>query len=117
PYFSRGVEDWREHPPSSIGGFILEGTKPGAAAAACWLAHAALPLNRSGYGALISRGMDGAHAVRAAVASVDGTRTKAGAALRARCLTRGDLNILCFALNPSSNRSLARVNAFNRSIF
>ena len=117
PYFSRGIEDWRESPPSSIGGFILEGTKPGAAAAAVWLSHSVLPLDRSGYGALIGRAMEGARELRSAVLSVNGAATSTGGRLRAKVLTAGDLNILCFALNPASNRSLKRANAFNRAIF
>lgn len=117
PYFSRGKEDWRESPPSSIGGFILEGTKPGAAAAACWLAHAVLPLDRSGFGALIRRSMEGAGAIRDAVRSVSGTALPGGGRVRARLLTPGDLSIMCFALNPASNRSLAKANDFNRRVF
>jgi hypothetical protein len=117
PYFSRGVEDWRESPPSSIGGFILEGTKPGAAAAACWLAHAVVPLNRDGFGALIGRAVEGAGELRRAIDSVNGSALPSGARVRAQTLTRGDLNLLCFALNPSSNRSLSRANTFNRAVF
>ena len=43
-----------------IGQFILEGSKPGAAAAACWMAHRLLPLNQQGYGQLIQRTIEGA---------------------------------------------------------
>lgn len=37
----------------AIGPFILEGSKPGAAAASCWLAHSAIPLTYDGHGAII----------------------------------------------------------------
>jgi len=120
PYFSRGVEDWRENPPSSIGGFILEGTKPGAAAAACWLAHACVPLNRTGYGHLVARARAGADELAAAVRSTDGRALPSGRGrvkLRVKILCEPDLNILCFAANPASNRRLARMNAFNRAVF
>jgi glutamate/tyrosine decarboxylase-like PLP-dependent enzyme len=116
PYFARGVEDWRETPPSSIGGFILEGTKPGAAAAACWLAHAVLPLNRGGIGRLIARATDGAAELRNAVRAVDGMTAPGRGKVRAKLLTPGDLSILCFALNPASNRSLAKANQFNKRV-
>jgi len=36
-----------------IGPYIVEGSKPGAAAAACWLAHKTIPLNAAGHGAII----------------------------------------------------------------
>ena len=38
-----------------LGRYILEGSKPGAAAAAVWLSHKALPLDERGYGYLIER--------------------------------------------------------------
>lgn len=120
PYFSRGVEDWRESPPSSIGGFILEGTKPGAAAAACWLAHAVVPLNRSGYGRLVNLAVEGAHEVAAAVEKLDGATFVAGrrrTRLRMKVLSAPDLNILCFGGNVATNRSLAQANRLNRALF
>ena len=40
-----------EHtPPTSIGPYILEGSKPGAAVASVWLSHRTIQLNRDGYG-------------------------------------------------------------------
>ena len=38
---------------TSIGSHILEGSKPGAAATACWLSHTVIPLTYSGHGQLI----------------------------------------------------------------
>jgi glutamate/tyrosine decarboxylase-like PLP-dependent enzyme len=43
-----------------IGRFILEGSKPGAAAASVWLAHKVLPLDATGYGRLIGEAARGA---------------------------------------------------------
>ena len=49
PYvFHEGAPD-----SAHIGRFILEGSKPGAAAAAVWMSHQVLPLDARGYGALI----------------------------------------------------------------
>jgi glutamate/tyrosine decarboxylase-like PLP-dependent enzyme len=120
PYFGKGLEDWQENPPTSIGGFILEGTKPGAAAAAAWLAHRVVGLDSSGYGALVATAVAGAHELRAAVESLDGKQVRAGRSsvrIRARVLTAPDLNILCFGLRPSSARGLRAMNAFNRRVF
>ncbi len=120
PYFSKGVEDWRENPPSSIGGFILEGTKPGAAAAACWLAHAVVPLNRSGYGRLVMRAVEGAREICAVLEALDGSAVRVGGAgrrVRVKLLARPDLNIFCFAANAAGNRKLVRANALNRALF
>lgn len=38
---------------SSVGPYIIEGSKPGAVAAACWLSHKTIPLNHKGHGRLI----------------------------------------------------------------
>ena len=37
----------------AVGPFIVEGSKPGAAAASCWLAHKTIPLNATGHGRII----------------------------------------------------------------
>lgn len=38
---------------TGVGPFILEGSKPGAAAASCWLAHKSIPLTAQGHGRII----------------------------------------------------------------
>jgi glutamate/tyrosine decarboxylase-like PLP-dependent enzyme len=40
-------------PAASVGPHILEGSKPGAAALSCWLAHRTIPLNASGHGKIV----------------------------------------------------------------
>lgn len=120
PYFGGGLDDWQENPPTSIGGFILEGTKPGAAAAAAWLAHRVVGLDSAGYGSLVAEAVAAAREFQDAIESLDGKRLKAGPAaarLRARLFTKPDLNILCFALKPSSAKGLGAMNTFNRRVF
>lgn len=41
-------------PSGFTGRYTLEGSRPGAAAAACWLAHKLVPLDQSGHGRLIA---------------------------------------------------------------
>lgn len=120
PYFGGGLDDWQENPPTSIGGFILEGTKPGAAAAAAWLAHRVVGLDSDGYGKLVTGTVAASRSFQRAVESLDGTQAKAGRSavrLRARLLTKPDLNIFCFALKPSSAKGLGEMNSFNRRVF
>lgn len=38
---------------NKVGPYILEGSKPGAAAASCWMAHKTIPLNRHGHGKIV----------------------------------------------------------------
>ncbi len=40
-------------PKIAVGPYILEGSKPGAAAAACWLAHKTIPLTFYGHGKIV----------------------------------------------------------------
>lgn len=40
-------------PDTNIGIFGIEGSKPGAAAAAVWMAHKTIPLNKKGYGQIL----------------------------------------------------------------
>lgn len=44
-----------DQPPriDAVGPYILEGSKPGAAALACWLAHQTIPLNVHGHGQIV----------------------------------------------------------------
>lgn len=43
----------REEEITAVGPYIIEGSKPGAVAAACWLSHKTIPLNYNGHGRLI----------------------------------------------------------------
>ncbi len=70
----------------NLGMFSLEGSRPGAAAAACWLTHRVIPLNCAGFGAIISE------CVKTAKNFYE--RLLELAILRS--LTNPDLDILCF---------------------
>ena len=94
-----------------LGRFILEGSKPGAAAAAVWLSHKVLPLDESGYGYLISRTMLGAHKLHRALQEAD------FAPFRIVVLPEPDINIVCYVLHHPSLHTLADVNAFNERIY
>jgi len=49
-----GIKDISDHTTiHAIGPYILEGSKPGAAAAACWLSHKTIPLEAEGHGKII----------------------------------------------------------------
>ena len=71
------------HDTSFMGQFILEGSKPGAAAASVWLGQKVLPLDERGYGYLIERTVVGAHRLYDAIMTAD--RRPSG---RSCCLAR-----------------------------
>jgi glutamate/tyrosine decarboxylase-like PLP-dependent enzyme len=97
----------------SLGQFIPEGSKSGAAAAAVYVTHKVLPLDHANFGRLPRA------TVRAAEAFQARARLFATAlAGRVHALVPfvADSNLVCLALNPVGNRSLARANAFVRSL-
>lgn len=125
PYIADGRTDAPRAPGADteretddgIGTYILEGSKPGAAALACWLAHETIPLDESGHGQLIRTTLCNARALfdhlaehrarfadihRAAFENVESVDT------RRRCLDpfaflplhQPDTNIVCFIARP-----------------
>lgn len=94
-----------------LGRYSLEGSRPGASAAATWLSHKVVPLNEDGYGHLIARTAVGARRLHTAVAGAD----LAGG--RAVMLPRPDINIVNFVVRGPWHRSLAEVNAFNEELY
>ena len=67
---------------ASVGSFGIEGSKPGAAAAAVYLSQRVIPLNTSGYGRLLGRCLFNSKRFYAALLSLDEKRepAKAGSA-------------------------------------
>lgn len=115
-YSAPYILDTREEHPTQLGSYILEGSKPGATAAAVWAAHRVLPLTVAGYGQLIGQGIEGAHRfydslVSESDVSVDGD-TYAVAPI-----TRPDLNIVDFAFNEVDNERLEVMNDLNRTLY
>ncbi|HEX2717219.1 MAG TPA: pyridoxal-dependent decarboxylase [Gemmatimonadaceae bacterium] len=96
---------------SFIGRYILEGSKPGAAAAAVWMSHKVLPLNERGYGRLVSDTVRGARALHAMLSDSD------WAPFRIVPLPRPDMNIVCFAIAHPALATLEAVNDFVESVY
>lgn len=94
-----------------LGRYILEGSKPGAAAAAVWLSHKALPLDERGYGYLIERTAAGARRLHRRLAEADLSP------FRVVLLPEPDINIVCYLLAHPGLTSLAEVNALNERIY
>jgi glutamate/tyrosine decarboxylase-like PLP-dependent enzyme len=94
-----------------LGRYILEGSKPGAAAAAVWLSHKALPLDERGYGYLIERTAAGARRLHRCLADADLSP------FRVVLLPEPDINIVCYLLTHPSLTSLSAVNTLNERIY
>jgi len=98
----------------NLGQYILEGSKPGAAAASVDVTHRVLPLHEKGFGRLL-RGT-----VRGCEYFWDTARAKAEEwkdKVRLTVPFEPDTNLVCLAINPNGNDGLASMNAFGRKLF
>jgi glutamate/tyrosine decarboxylase-like PLP-dependent enzyme len=94
-----------------IGRFILEGSKPGAAAAGVWMSHKVLPLDATGYGRLIGETARGALALHRRLSAGDwGPFTLVP-------LPTPELNIVCFAIGHPALKTLEETNAFCARVY
>jgi glutamate/tyrosine decarboxylase-like PLP-dependent enzyme len=93
------------------GRFAFEGSRPGAAAAAVWLSHRAVPPDERGYGYLMERTAAGAYALHDALTSIN---TSPFAIVT---LPAPDLNIVCFLVMPPGGTTLREINALNEGIY
>ena len=94
-----------------LGSYILEGSKPGAAASAVWLAHRTVPLDERGYGAILGESFRSA---RGLAELLDGRRF--GDYL-CHVFDAPDLDVLLYAFAPrKATNTLHRVNAVNEEV-
>ena len=112
PYLLEEGDD----PPARLGSYILEGSKPGATAAAVWAAHRVLPLSMVGYGQLVGQGVEGAHRLHDSLVST-GELSVDGGTFVVQPVTRPDLNIVDFAFNEVDNERLGTMNELNRLLY
>jgi glutamate/tyrosine decarboxylase-like PLP-dependent enzyme len=114
---ARRAQGGNRDPQDFIGRFILEGSKPGASAAACWLAHRVVPLSADGYGRIIGSSISGAQEMYSQCRNVLVPRLQR-IGIRLRILTDPpDLNLFCFLFNKSGNRSVRAMNRWNREVY
>lgn len=115
PYvFDAGDQATDARRPMQIGQYILEGSKPGAAAASAWVAHRVLPLHREKFGRLQRQ------TIRATEYFYDHLPELAQRLTGiARIVVpfEPDTNLMCLAINPEGNRSLAAMNRCGRRLY
>lgn len=98
----------------NLGQYILEGSKPGAAAAAVNVTHRVLPLDTTGFGRLLGL------TVKACEVFYDSVRETAerwSELVHLSVPFEPDSNLICLALNPVGNDSVAVMNRFGRAVF
>lgn len=97
-----------------LGRYILEGSKPGAAAAAAYVTHRTLPLDHAHFGRLTRA------TIRASEYFYDRVTRLAEEVrdvARVSIPFEPDTNLVCLAVNPAGNRSLARMNRFIERLY
>ncbi|MBV1911428.1 MAG: pyridoxal-dependent decarboxylase [Kangiellaceae bacterium] len=97
-----------------IGQYILEGSKPGANAAAAFVAHRVLPLNNQSFGRIIKQ------TIRSAEYFFEQLKKLKQELVGYVHLTvpfEPDSNLVTIALNPCNNTSLETMNRFSNDIY
>jgi tyrosine decarboxylase len=115
-YFAAYVFEKDDENPMLLGSYILEGSKPGAAVAAVWMAHRVVPLNAGGYGRILESSIEGAYRFYRSLLESDPLQV-AGRRFHALPLTRPDLNIVVYAFHEIGNGSLEEMNRLNQAIY
>ncbi len=98
----------------NLGQYILEGSKPGAAAAGVWVTHRVLPLNNDHFGRLCAETI---HNNEYFFDHVDELRQSLAGVVRIVLPFEPDTNLICLAINPEGNRSLGKMNAFGKRVY
>lgn len=97
----------------SLGQFIIEGSKPGATAAAVHVTHKVLPLDHANFGRLQAQTIVAAEAFYARAQCFAGEMS---GLVQTLVPFAPDSNLVCLALNPAGNRDVSRANAFTRRL-
>ena len=96
-----------------LGQYTIEGSKPGAAAAAAYVTHKVLPLDHTGFGQLQRHSILAAEAFHARALRF----AEDIADLAHACVPFApDTNLVCLALNPRGNHDLPAASAFVRKL-
>jgi glutamate/tyrosine decarboxylase-like PLP-dependent enzyme len=111
--FLSGVEGDGE--VGGLGGYILEGSKPGATAASVWLSHKTIPLDTRAHGRLVRDTIRNACELHALLEKWE--ELTSPRSVRALCLCTPGSNIVCYAFRPKVKISLSVLNALNQRIF
>lgn len=104
-----------ERTSETVGVYVLEGSKPGATAAAVWLSHTLIPLNRDGHGRMMRENIRNACELHALLEGMPTWRPNVG--VRAVCLCPPGSNIVCYAFRRDHGGSLRETNVLNRRLY
>jgi glutamate/tyrosine decarboxylase-like PLP-dependent enzyme len=109
------------NPPTNVGPYILEGSKPGAAAASCWLSHRMIAPNRDGYGEIARASLLAARELYERLVhweqSSKANKIRTGYQFVPVTAPPPDTNMVCFVIKEKESRSLQRMNALTEEVY
>ncbi len=98
----------------NLGQYILEGSKPGAAAAGVWVTHRVLPLDHDHFGRLCGETIRNCEYF---FDHIEELRAELEGVARVILPFEPDTNLICLAINPEGNRDLGEMNRFGRRLY
>lgn len=111
--FDDSADDGAQAQARQLGRYILEGSKPGAAAAAVYVSHRVLPLDHLHFGRLLAQGIVAAKRFRA---GADDFASRLTGCVHVCVPFEPDSNLITLALNPVGNPSVPQMNRFLRRL-
>ncbi len=98
----------------NLGKYIIEGSKPGASAAAAWITHRVLPLDQGHFGRLCATTIDNCEYF---FEHIDELAAELNGIARIILPFEPDTNLICLAINPEGNRDLGAMNRFGEALY
>lgn len=112
PYLEEGSQSFGDDVASTqVGVYSLEGSKPGAVAAAVWLSHRSIPLDLTGHGALMRETIRQACTFHALLGHAWSD------SIVAVPLCPPGSNIVCYAFRHRAMDRLVDINSLNRRLY
>lgn len=97
----------------SVGPYIIEGSKPGAAAVATWLTHKTIPLDPTGHGKIIKSSLENAQRF---YTYMDHHKNQSEH-VELVPINQPDCNVLCYYFRIKNNDDLALQNVLNKQVY
>ncbi len=117
PYIDEQLERGKvQRQAESIGVYVLEGSKPGAAAASVWLSHSTIPLDNTGHGRLLRDTVRNACLLHSLLEYWPQLEPDEQAHVRAITLCPPDSNIVCCSFR-APGMTLVEINRLNKELY
>jgi glutamate/tyrosine decarboxylase-like PLP-dependent enzyme len=102
----------------ALGAYIVEGSKPGAAAAATWLTHKTIPLNENGHGRIVMNSIREAHRFHELI-QYAGVKMRADvdSTISLYTISTPDTNVVCYFFHVKESGNIKLQNQLNEKVY